>query len=223
MLDALQAMTDAHAAELAELRALGLRIARAVAADVEQAETAQDRKAAAQTFPAIARAVRQCQALEAHARRALVKDQELAERRAREVEVAEEQKAAAAEQARAEEREHRKAPVWDRVLDVIEDQCSGDDHEALDEFRRRKEDLRTRLDDETFEAEFAGLPYETVIRTVHRDLGLPEPEFGPPDRVRALLWDAQWGERAAPEAPSPEPPPGEPDPPPEPYFRYSSG
>ena len=106
-----------------------------------------------------------------------------------------------------------------RVIDVIEDLCTVDDEEDWDEFRRLKEDLRTRLDNETFEAEFAHLPYETVIRTLHRDLGLPEPEFGPPDRVRAMIWDAQWGERTPP-----EPPPGEPDPPPpEPYFRYSSG
>jgi hypothetical protein len=217
MLGALQAMTEDHAAELCQLRGMGLRIARVLTEEAETAEASEDMRAAAQLFPAVARAVRQCQALEAWARRAFLRDQVAAEREAAEAEKIEREKVRAAEKAEAAARWQKVAPVWDRVRNTIEEMfpeedCDEDD--GASEYDRLREDLRTRLDHETFEAEFAHVAYEQVIQAVHRDLGLPDPEFEPKDRIRALIWQAQWGER-------PEPQPA--DPPPDRDVRSASG
>lgn len=205
MLDDLQAMTDAHVAELCELRALGMQIARQIAADVAAAETPAERKAAADSFPGITRAVRLCQALEARARRAAIQDAAEAAVEAEEARRAEQARAQEAAAKRRRVLDSRKDPVVKRVLRVIDDETGEDD---IDAYCRLEEDLRTRLDDETFEDEFAGRPYEEVVRTIHRDLDLPEPEFGPQDRLRARIWDAQW---ASSGADRPKRPPAEPD------------
>ena len=223
-LAALQEMTQAHAAEMAELRLMGVRIARAVTAEAETAEKPEDKRAAATLFPAVARAVRQCQALEARARRAFLKDQHDAERREREAADAAEagarRRAEAAEQARRAELRRLKAPLDDRVSGVLEalyPDAPGEDH--AEAYERASEDLRTRLDDETFEDEFADVPYEEAIARIHRDLSLPPPQFGALDRIHAARWAAQWAERAQAAASDPAPP----DPPGGPPVTYSSG
>jgi hypothetical protein len=106
------------------------------------------------------------------------------------------------------EREAKKAVVAERVERAI---AAANPDEDEDELEPQFEDLRTRLDDETFEIEFSHLAYEDVVRIVHRDLNLPEPVFTAQDRVRALIWAAQWG-HARPDAHTEPPPDPQPSP-----------
>lgn len=213
---ALQQMAERHAGVIAELTGLLMDAARQCGADVAEAETPEAQKEAYDRLPALARAVRQCLALEGRMARDAMKDVQAAERALHDDQ---REKAEADEQAREARRRARKAPVWNRVLHTLEETLPEDDEDST-ELGDRCEDLRTRLDDETFEAEFAHLSYEEVIRTLHRDLKLPEPEFTSQHTIRALIWAAQWEKAEA------QPPAGlapDPDPPPEPYFRYASG
>lgn len=221
--ETLQQMSERHAGVIAELTGLLMDAARQCGADVAQAETPEARAQAYDRLPGLARAVRLCLAQEGRVVRDGLRDVRLA--RAADHEDREAQAAA-----RQAERRARKTPVWDRVMGALEDAFGEDDENDNAAYYERYEDLRTRLDDETFEAEFAHLPYEEAVRVLCRDLKLPEPQFGPQDRVRALIWAAQWGHpppEPAPEAahePAPELPPQAPEPqPPQPYFRYSSG
>ena len=218
---ALQEMTERHAGVIAELTGILMNAARHSEAEIVEAASPEAAKQAHDRLPGLARAVRLCLAMEGRVMREGLKDQVEAERREREAAdqglAAQRRKAEAAELARRAERHARKALVQDRVEHIIEKVIDYRDEDELEPYY---EDLRTRLLDETFEAEFAHLPYEEVVRTLHRDLKLPEPVFTGQDQVRALIWAAQWGHPA--EHPSPEAQAPEPNPPPESDFRYSS-
>lgn len=193
------AMAQRHSSHLAELAEIGMLMARDLRAEVESPASPEAKAGAVARFPAIARTVRQCVALEAKLQRDQVRqDREQAEDDARQLK---------------QRLRRRKAEVrlhMERVICETFPDC-GD--EANDEALLRLEDLRDRLADDLLDPDFADRPFHEVVATLHAALGLPPPEAlaegeavtGPP------------AGHAAPEATLP------PEPPPEPYFRHSSG
>src|SRR3990167_4933397 len=190
------AMAQRHSSNLAELAEIGMLMARDLRNDLETPET---KAGAVARFPAIARTVRQCVALEAKLCRDQVRqDREQAEDDARQLK---------------QRLRRRKAEVrlhMERVICETFPDC-GD--EANDEALIRLEDLRDRLADALLAPDFADRPFHEVVAALHAALGLP-----PPDALAEgeAVTDPPAG-HAAPEATLP------PEPPPEPYFRYSSG
>lgn len=199
-------MFERHAAVLVELAEIGMVMARDLRDEVEAAETPEAKARAVAAYPRVARAVRQCLALEARFRRDAARD--LVEQEGR---------------VRREIDTHirrRKAQVRIWMQRAICNETPDDD----DTTEMRLEDLYERLDDQVLDEDFALQPFEDVIANLHRQLGLSPPTFSDGDDDPD---DDDPDDEAAPEAGQamsspPEPPPPEP-PPPEPDFHYSSG
>lgn len=194
------AIAQRHREHLAELAEIGMVMARDLRAEVEAAPTPEAKAGAIARFPAIARCVRHCVALEAK----LSRDQARQHREAAEDEGRELRQ-------RLRRRQAQVQLHMERVIcEVFPDR--GD--EANEEAMIRLEDLRERLDDDVLDPAFADRPFPEVIATLHRLLDLPPPE--------ALAEDEAVADQAAGHA-APEAVTQPPEPPPEPYFRYSSG
>lgn len=197
------AMAQRHSTHLAELAEIGMVMARDLRDDLETAETPEAKARAVAAFPAIARTVRQCVALEAK----LQRDQ--ARQQREEIQDYDRDLSIRLRKRKAQVRLYMERAICNAFPP------GGDDEEELgDEVMMRLEDLRDRLADDVLEADFADMPFHAVIATLHEALGLPPPETAPEDDLNED--DLQEGAAASEAAPPPEPPP-------EPYFRYSSG
>lgn len=197
-------MTERHSATLRELTEIAMVMARGLRDDLETAETPDAKARAVASFPAIARTVRQCVALEAK----LQRDQTRQQRE--EIQDYERDLSTRLRKRKAQVRLHMERAICNAFPP------GGDDEEELgDEVMMRLEDLRDRLADDVLEADFADMPFHAVIATLHEALGLPPPDITPEDDPDE---DDSDEDDAAPEAAAPPP-----EPPAEPYFRYSSG
>ena len=161
-------MTERHGRVLADLAEIGMAIAREVQAGVLAAETPAAKAEAAALFPPVARAVRQCVALEAKLRRDLARqDREARQEADREI-------AHAIRRRKAQVRLHMHRAICNAFPEALEE----DDGEGPpDEILMRFEDLRDRLDDEVLDADFALRPFHEVIEGLHRSLKLPPPQI----------------------------------------------
>ena len=197
-------MTERHSATLRELTEIAMVMARGLRDDLEVAETPDAKARAVASFPAIARTVRQCVALEAKLQRDQVRQQR------EEVQDYDRDLSIRLRKRKAQVRLHMERAICNAFPP------GGDDEEELgDEVMMRLEDLRDRLADDVLEADFADMPFHAVIATLHEALGLPPPDITPEDDPDEHDSDeAATATQAA--APRPEPPA-------EPYFRYSSG
>lgn len=201
------AMHEHHEQVLVELTEIGMGIARGLRDEVMAAETPEAKARAAAAYPRIARAVRQCLALETRFRRDAAREALEADGRR--------QKADALRVRR------RIARVRLVVQQAIQDETPNDDETV----ETRLTDLYERLDDDVLDEDFVLAPFPQVVANIHRQLGLSPPALGDagedPDEDHEPNDDDPDDEAAFDAAP-PEPAPSEP-PPPEPYFRYSSG
>lgn len=201
------AMHEHHEQVLVELTEIGMGIARGLRDEVMAAETPEAKARAAAAYPRIARAVRQCLALETRFRRDAAREALEADGRR--------QKADALRLRR------RIARVRLVVQQAIQDETPNDDETV----ETRLTDLYERLDDDVLDEDFVLAPFPQVVAGIHRQLGLSPPALGDvgedPDEDHEPNDDDPDDEAAFDAAP-PEPAIPEP-PPPEPYFRYSSG
>lgn len=200
------AMHEHHEQVLVELTEIGMVIARGLRDEVLAAETPEAKARAVAAYPRVARAVRQCLALETRFRRDAARDlveEEGRVRRQIDIHI-----------------RRRKAQVRMWMQRAICNETPDDD----DTTEMRLEDLYERLDDQVLDEDFALQPFEDVIANLHRQLGLSPPTFSDedddPDDDEPD--DGDPDDEAEPEAgqamsPSPELAA------PEPYFRYSSG
>lgn len=205
------AMHEHHEQVLVELTEIGMVIARGLRDDVEAAETPEAKARAAAAYPRIARAVRQCLALETRFRRDAARE------------------ALEAEGRRQKEDALRLRRRKARVRMVVEQAICEEtpDDETLD---TRLTDLYERLHDDMLDEDFVLAPFPEVVASIHRQLGLSPPTFGDeaedadedPDDDDPEDEEAAFDAALPPESATPEPAPPEP-PEPEPYFRYSSG
>ncbi len=192
MADAVE-MTERHGKVLADLAEIGMTIAREVQGQVLAAETPEEKAKAAAAFPPVARAVRQCVALEAKLQRDLARqDREDRQEADREI-------GKLIRRRKAQVRMHMSRAICNAFPEALE-QDEEDDDGPPDEIRMRFEDLRDRLDDDVLDADFALRPFHEVIEVLHRSLGLDPPDL-PPDE------DDDPDEDEAPE--DPEPPPSD--------------
>jgi len=195
-------MAQRHTTTLTELTEIAMVMARGLRTDLETAETPEAKARAVAAFPAVARAVRQCVALEAK----LQRDQA---RQARE-------ETQAFERDRSKRLRTRKAQVRLHMERAIANAFADDGEDGLgDEAMTRLDDLHERLDGDLLDPDFADLPFHEVIATLHRALGMDPPEVPPEGYDPGGDPDETAAPPGAP--PAPEPPV------PEPYFRDSSG
>ena len=198
-------MTERHSAHLAELAEIAMVMARGLRDDLETAETPEAKARAVAAFPAVARTVRQCVALEAKLQRDQVRQHR------EEIQAYDRDLSVRLRKRKAQVRLHMERAICNAFPP------GGDDEEELgDEVMMRLEDLRDRLADDVLEADFADMPFHAVIATLHEALGLPPPDVPPEDDLDEDVDEEASGSEAAATPPPPEPPP-------EPYFRYSSG
>ncbi|HEX7884888.1 MAG TPA: hypothetical protein VF474_02835 [Phenylobacterium sp.] len=189
--------TERHAAILAELAEIGMTIARGLRDEVEAAPTPEAKARAVAAYPKIARAVRQCLALEARLRRDAAREAvERGDRANREI---------------VGHIRRRKAQVRMWMQRAICEETPDD----IETAEMRLADLYERLDDQVLDEDFALAPFREVIADLHRQLGLAPPTFGGEDADDDPDDDSPDDE-AAPEAEwatslAPEPPPREPD------------
>lgn len=203
------AMHEHHEQVLVELTEIGMGIARGLRDEVMAAETPEAKARAAAAYPRIARAVRQCLALETRFRRDAAREALEAEGRR--------QKADALRLRR------RIARVRLVVQQAIQDETPNDDETV----ETRLTDLYERLDDDVLDEDFVLAPFPEVVADIHRQLGLSPPALGDaeedadedpePDDDDPEDDEAAFDAAPSPPSATPEPPP------PEPYFRYSSG
>ena len=180
-------MTERHGKVLADLAEIGMTIAREVQGQVLAAQTPEEKAKAAAGFPPVARAVRQCVALEAKLQRDLAR-QDREERQEADREIGK-----LIRRRKAQVRMHMSRAICNAFPEALDQ--DEDDDGPPDEIRMRFEDLRDRLDDDVLDADFALRPFHEVIEVLHRSLGLD-----PPDHP------ADEDEDEAPEDPEPEPP-----------------
>jgi len=158
-----------HAAVLAELAEIGMAMARGLKDEMETAETPEAKARAVAAFPRVARAVRQCVALEARLERDAARDAVEDVRRER------------ADVERRIRRRKVQVTTWMQRA-ICNDSPDDDDLTA-----QRMEDLRDRLDENLLDADFADRPLGEVIGRLCAALGLDpdrimgEPDYGPDD------------------------------------------
>ena len=143
-----------HAAILAELAEIGMAMARGLREEFEAAETPEAKARSMATFPKIARAVRQCLALESK----LTTD---ARREAAEVKGEERR-----ELALRIRRRKVKAAIW------VQRAICNDTPDDGDLIGERMEDLAERLNENLLDADFADRPFHEVIGQLCEGLGL---------------------------------------------------
>jgi len=143
-------MTARHDRQLAELAALGMGVAQALAMQVSAAETPGEAAEAAHAFERVSRAVRMCVALEQR----LVHDRRRAER---------DDRAAA-----GQDLDRRKAQVKAAVGRAIENEVKGPRGFEL------KMKLAERLEEEALFDAFAEGPVERHIERIRQALGLTD-------------------------------------------------
>jgi len=158
-------MTQRHGALLAELAEIGMAMARGLRDELEAAEAPEAKARAVAAFPKVARAVRQCVALEARlardATRAAVEDEERARR----------------------DTEHRVRRRRAKVV-VWMQRAICNDGEDVDLAMERMEDLRERLDENLLDADFADRPLGEILVDLCIELGLdPARVMGGPDET----------------------------------------
>ena len=197
---------ERHAAILGELAEIGMVIARSLRDEVEGAGTPEAKARAVAAFPKIARAVRQCLALEARFRRDAAREAVEAEGRV--------------DGEMVGHIRRRKAQVRMWMQRAICEETPDD----IETAEMRLHDLYERLDDQVLDEDFALAPFEEVITTLHRQLGLAPPVFDAPDEDDDPDGDDPDDDGADDEAEveqAASPPPGPLRP--EPDWRYSSG
>jgi hypothetical protein len=144
-------------AQLVELAAIGMDMARKTKADFDAAETPQERREAMGEFPAAARLVQRAIFLEAK----LERDDRMEARLVA-------QDAAAAAREAVSRRKARAGIVVERLIEVAHPKSPVQKYDALKR-------LRWRLDDDFLEPDFADRPFDEVIRILCKSVGLPSP------------------------------------------------
>jgi hypothetical protein len=144
-------------AQLVELAAIGMDMARKTKADFDAAETPQERREAMGEFPAAARLVQRAIFLEAKPER----DDRMEARLVA-------QDAAVAAREAVSRRKARAGIVVERLIEVAHPKSPVQKYDALKR-------LRWRLDDDFLEPDFADRPFDEVIRVLCRSLSLPDP------------------------------------------------
>lgn len=158
----LSEMTARHAATLAELATIGMGMARVLQAEVESAETPEVRLRAVATYPRIARAVRQCLALEAK----FVADAGKVTDAATE----------AADAERDARRERRRRHVKWRVEAIVHDRYGLKDSEDYnEELEAWLMDVKHHLHEDVLDPERLDQPFEVIFASICADLGLTRP------------------------------------------------
>ncbi len=154
---------------LGELAELGLMVARELAVRTRQSEDVDQTVALAGAFQKVSRVVRLTLALDFKLERDAAREAREAERAQAEAEAeAAEYREAAALCAPPTRIEARKSRVSNLLNRLIWNECEGD----ADEYEVLSDDLTSRLEEATRNADFATLPIEVIARRMIADMGL---------------------------------------------------
>ncbi len=156
-----QARAEAMLGEIAEL---ALMVARELAVRTRQSEDVDQTVALAGAFQNVSRVVRLTLALDFKLERDAARDARAEAREAQEAEA----EAAAPECAARSPIEARKSRVSNLLNRLIWNECEGD----ADEYEVLSDDLTSRLEEATRNADFATLPIEVIARRMIADMRL---------------------------------------------------